>query len=476
MKTKYKCIKIIILSGLIALIGLPSCQVTKKYKSPDIDSENLFREVNSEDTTTIADIPWREYFKDPILQAYIDEGLNNNFDMQIAAERIKQAEAALGMARTAYFPDVALSGQFSQTRLSNADPLTGAGKDKSVLSYHKESYTLGIAASWELDIWGKMNRQSKAKFADMLNSYAGRNLIQTSLIANIANTYYSLLALDEQLKVTNEMIGIMKENLTTTEALKEAGMTNGAAVEQTKAALYSVLASVPDLNSNIRQLENALCSMLGRKPGSMARSELSAQNIPTQLSSGVPMQMLARRPDVQQAELSFRSAFELTNVARASFYPTLTLSSGLIGYSTTNGLGGFFKPENLFAGIAGGLTQPIFARKQLSTQYKVAKAEQQSTLLTFEKTVLAAGIEVSDIMYTYESSLKKIETRTIQVGALSNAVYFTQELLKAGEATYLEVLSAQQGLLQAQLNQISDKLQQLQSTSDLYRALGGGIN
>lgn len=473
---KHKYIKGIVLSGLIALIGLPSCQVVNKYKAPEINSEQLFRDENPSDTTTIANIPWREYFQDPFLQSYIDEAVNNNYDMQVATERIKQAEAYLGMARAAYFPDVALSGQVEQTRLSSADPLTGAPRDRNSLAYHKETYSLGIVASWELDLWGKMNRQSRAKYAQMLNSYAGRNLIQTSLVSNIANTYYSLLALDAQLQVTQDMIKLMQENLASTEALLEAGMANGAAVEQTKAALYSTQASVPDLESNIKQLENAICLMLGRNPGPIMRTTLEAQTVPSEMAHGIPAQMLAKRPDVQQAELSFRSAFELTNAAQASFYPTVTLSSGMIGYSSINGLSGFFKPENLFSSIAGGLTQPIFARKQLITQYKVAKAEQQATLLTFEKTVLDAGREVSDIMTIFESSLRKNETRDKQVEALDKSVYFTQELLKAGEANYLEVLTAQQGLLQARLSQISDKLQQLQATSDLYRALGGGLH
>ncbi|MDU1890124.1 MAG: efflux transporter outer membrane subunit [Dysgonomonas sp.] len=473
MTNKY--IKSIILSGFIALIGLPSCQVMNKYKSPEMDSNNLFRDENPQDTTTIASIPWREYFSDPFLQAYIDEALVNNYDMLIAQERIKQAEASLGMARAAYFPDVALTAQVNQTRLSSADPLTGVPKERNNLGYHTENYTLGIVASWELDLWGKMNRQSRAKYAQMLNSYAGRNLIQTSLVSNMANTYYSLLALDEQLKVTNNMIVLMEENLVTMEALKEGGMTTGAAVEQTRAALASAKTSIPDLESNIRQLENAMCSMMGRRPGQITRSSITHQYVPTDIAHGIPAQMLAQRPDVNQAELEFRSAFELTHAAKASFYPSISLSSGMIGYSTTNGLSQFFKPENLFASIAGGLTQPIFARKQLMTQYKVAKSEQQIALLNFEKTVLTAGQEVSDILYTFESSLRKNQNRDVQVEALTKAVDYTQELLKAGEATYLEVLSAQQGLLEAQLNQVSDKLQQLQSTSDLYRALGGGI-
>jgi len=468
-------IKGIVLLGLLALIGFPSCQVMNKYNSPEINSENLFRDENPTDTITIASIPWREYFSDPLLQSYIEEALSNNYDMLIVQQRIKQAEAALGMARAAYFPDVALTAQVNQTRLSSADPLTGMPQERNTLAYHTENYTLGIVASWELDIWGKMNRQSRAKYAQMLNSYAGRNLIQTSLISNMANTYYSLLALDQQIEVTNEMILLMEDNLETMEALKEAGMATGAAVEQTRAAMASAKTSIPELESNIRQLENAMSTMMGRTPGTISRGTIQQQAIPENLAHGVPAQMLAKRPDVNQAELEFRSAFELTQAAKASFYPSINLTSGLIGYSTTNGLSNFFKPENLFSSIAGGLTQPIFARKQLKTQYEVAKADQKIALLNFEKTVLAAGQEVSDILYTFESSLRKNQDRQIQVDALTRSVYYTQELLKAGEATYLEVLSAQQGLLEGQLNQVSDKLQQLQSTSDLYRALGGGI-
>ena len=472
---KIKNIKGIVLLGLLALIGLPSCQVMNKYKSPETSSENLFRDENPTDTTTIASIPWRQYFSDPLLQSYIEEALDNNLDMLIVQQRIKQAEAALGMARAAYFPDVALTAQVNQTRLSSADPLTGMPKERNTLAYHTENYTLGIVASWELDIWGKMNRQSRAKYAQMLNSYAGRNLIQTSLISNMANTYYSLLALDEQMRVTNEMILLMEDNLETMEALKEAGMATGAAVEQTRAAMASAKTSIPEMESNIRQLENVMSTMMGRTPGTILRGTIEQQIVPPTLAHGIPAQMLAKRPDVNQAELEFRSAFELTQAAKASFYPSINLTSGLIGYSTTNGLSNFFKPENLFSSIAGGLTQPIFARKQLKTQYEVAKAEQKIALLNFEKTVLAAGQEVSDILYTFESSLRKNHDREIQVEALTKSVDYTQELLKAGEATYLEVLSAQQGLLQGQLNQVSDKLQQLQSTSDLYRALGGGI-
>lgn len=466
---KYKYTKGIVLLGLIALIGLPSCQVTNKYKTPELDTDNLFGEKNSTDTTSIANIRWKEYFSDPYLVSLIDEGIEKNFDLQIAYTRIQQAEANLGMAKAAYFPDISLVGQVDHSRSSNGS----SGKD--VLGYHNTNYSLGISASWELDLWGKLNRQSRSKYALFLNSHAYKNLIQSSLVANIATSYYSLLALDEKLSITVETVKLLEENVETMEDLKNAGLQNGAAVEQSKSLLYSTRASIPDLESQIRQMENSICSLLGRKPGSITRASIYDQKYPDQLEYGVPAQMLAKRPDVQQAELSFRSAFELTNAAQASFYPSITLSSGSIGYGTTNTLSNFFKPENIFASVIGGLTQPIFAKKQLTGNLKIAKAQQQEALLTFEQTVLNAGQEVNDILFSFDSSLKKIETREMQIEACRNSVYFTQELLKAGDANYTEVLTAEQNLLSALLTQVDDRLEQLQYSVNLYKALGGGV-
>lgn len=461
-------IKSVILLGALLSMGFTSCQVFNKYKSPEIDTTDLYRVENPTDTTTIASIPWQEYFKDPILQGFIEEGLANNFDMRIAATRIEQAEAGLSMARAAYFPNVALVGQAQHNRWS-------AGADgKDVLGYHSTSYTLGISATWEADIWGKLNRQSKAKYAQFLSTHAYRNLIQTSLIANISTSYYSLMALDEQLKITKETIVILEESAATMEAMMQAGLLNAAAVEQSKALLYNTQVSVPDIESQIRKMESSLCVMLGRKPGNVARASISSQNVPTQMAHGIPAQMLAKRPDVQQAELSFRSAFELKNAAQASFYPSITLSTGSMAGYTASTLSNFFKPENIFANIIGGLTQPLFARKQLIGNLKIAKAQQQEALLTFEQTVLNASKEVSDILFSYESSLSKNNLRSQQVESLNKSVQYTQELLKAGEANYTEVLNAEQSYLQAQLGQVSDKLEQLQYSVSLYRALGGG--
>ena len=467
MECKY--IKYVILVGVFLFVGLTSCQVVNKYKAPETEGENLYRGEIPGDTTTIANISWREYFIDPHLQSLIEEGLKQNYDLKIAYSRIQQAEANLMITRSGYFPTAVLVGQIQHNRTSVKDGV------KDVLGYGSTQYGLGVAVQWEVDIWGKINRQTRAKYAQFLSTHAYRNLIQTSLIANIATSYYSLLALDEQLKITQGMVGLLEESTATMQDMMQAGLLNGAAVEQSKSLQYSTQVSIPDIENQIAQLENSLSLMLGRNPGNILRRTLEDQTVPKEMKHGIPAQMLARRPDVIQAELGFRNAFELKNAAIAALYPSITLSSGsMIGFGATT-LSDFFKPENLLANIIGGLTQPLFAGNQLRGQVKIMKAQQEEALFAFQKTVLAAGQEVSNILFTFESSLKKNEFRNKQVESSGTAVYFTQELLKAGEANYTEVLNAQQNLLRAELGQVSDKLEQLQATVNLYRALGGGI-
>jgi NodT family efflux transporter outer membrane factor (OMF) lipoprotein len=459
-----------VLLGVILSMGFASCGVISNYKAPEIDSQDLFRGENPTDTTTIANIPWREYFTDPALQSLIDEGLANNYDLKIAYTRIQQAEAGLLVARSAYFPTIALAGQVSHTQISS----NKNGKER-VLGYDGgNSYGLGFAVQWEADLWGKLSSKSRAQYASLMSTHAYRNLIQTSLIANIATTYYSLLALDEQLKITNETIGLLKESTTTIGALMQSGALNRAAVKQSEALLYSTQVSVPSLENQIRQLENTLSVLIGRKPGSIERTSIQDQAVATHLEYGVPAQMLSKRPDVLQAEWGFRYAFEMRNVAQRSLYPSLTFGTSTVGYAS-NTLSQFFKPTNILANIVGGLTQPIFAGNQLKGQYKAAKAQQEEALLTFEQTVLRASQEVSNILYDYETSLRKDENREKQVEALLTAVNDTKQLLIRNEANYTEVLNAEQSLLQAQLGQVNDKLEQLQATVNLYRALGGGV-
>ena len=457
-----------IVLAVLLFITIPACQSTKQYKSPEIETDDLFRENTSEDTTTIAGIPWQEYFADADLRSLIEQGLANNYDMLIAVTRIQQAEAVLGMSKAAYFPSLTLIGNVDKTQISNGV------RGKDVLGYnYNTSYMLGLTTSWEIDVWGKLNHQSKARYAQLLASHVGRNLVQTTLIANIANAYYSLLALDEQLHVTKETIKLLEESTETMQALKDAGMLNQAAVEQSKALLYNTQISIPTIESQIQELENMICFLVGNKPNEIVRSSIHQQSVPQELKAGIPVQMLAKRPDVMQAELAFRSAFEMTGAARASFYPNLSLT-GMIGFTPAS-FSNFFSLENIAANIVGNLAQPIFAKNQIKAQYKIAQAQQQEALLTFEKAVINAGREVSDILFKYESSLKKNELRTKQVESMNKSVEYTHDLLKAGEANYVEVLNAEQNLLQSQLGQISDKLEQLQASVSLYRALGGGV-
>jgi len=462
-----------LLLGIILLTGFTSCGIINTYKAPGVDSQNMFRGENPTDTTTIADIPWREYFTDPALQTLIDEGLTNNFDMRIAYTRIQQAEAALVVAKSAYFPTVVLAGQANYTQVSRS-----ADKEDKVLGYNAgplyNTYGLGFAVQWEADLWGKLASKSRAQYANLLATQSYRNLIQTSLVSNIATSYYTLLALDEQLKITKETVELLKESTETMSAMMQAGLLNRAGVKQSEALLYGTQVSIPSIEIQIRQLENTLSVLVGRTPGPILRSAIQSQSIPLRLAFGVPTQMLAKRSDVFQAEMGFRYAFEMKNVAQRSLYPSLTFGTSTIGYGA-GVLTNFFSPANIMANLVGGLVQPIFAGNQLKGQYKIATAQQEEALLTFKQTVLNASQEVSNILYTYESSLRKNEDRSKQVAALLTAVNDTKKLLQAGEANYTEVLNSEQNLLQAQLGQVNDKLEQLQATVNLYRALGGGI-
>jgi outer membrane protein, multidrug efflux system len=469
--TKYKRRKIGILIIVLAAAALTSCQSYNHLGvSPHADTDSIIRDVvSNSDTTTIADIPWREYFTDPKLQALITEGLEQNIDMQIAFTRIKQAEANLSMVRGNRLPGVSAGLQIDHTRTSSGEN----GRD--ILGYSSNQNTLGFLASWEVDLWGKLASKSKAQYANYLNSFEYKNMVQTERIANIANAYYNLQSLDRQLQITKETIVLLQENAETMVALKEAGRQNAAAVEQSNALLYSTQLSVPALENQIREKENAICLLLGRKPGQIERTSIGEQTVNTNLRIGVPVQLLSRRTDVKQTELNVLSAYATTDAARVSFYPSLTITSASFGLAAGY-FSDFFKPENIAANILAGLTQPIFNRRQLKGNLKIAEAQQEEALLTFRNTVLLAGKEVSDILYGYESSLKKNEFRERQIASLTNAVNYSKDLLIAGEAIYTEVLSAQQDLLSAQLNQVNDKLEQLMYGVNLYKVLGGGTH
>ena len=471
MYIKHKNISIRILMVMMIAVGFVSCRNYKELTNvsqPDI--KNIVRDAveNSADTTSLATIPWKSYFPDAKLQTLIADGLDRGYNMQVAMTRIQQAEAGLYISKSAILPTVDAAVRIDHTRISSGS------RGTDVFGYASNINSLGLTASWEVDLWGKLNSQTKSKYAAYLNTLEYRKLIQTTLISSITKSYYSLMALDEQLRTTKETIVLLQKSTETLQALKDAGQITAAGVEQSKALLYSTQLSVFDLESRMRQQENAICVLIGRSPSAIDRGSINDQTIPASMNGNVSVRTLANRPDVKQAELSLQSAYALTDAAKAALYPSFNINTLSVGFAA-GGFSKFFSPASLAAEIIAGITQPIFSRGQLKGNLKISKAQQDEALLTFSNTLLVAGQEVSDILYSYKSLVNKNEWRDKQVESLMKSVEYTQELLKAGEANYTEVLTAQQNLLSAQLNKVNDKLDQLTQSVSLYKALGGGV-
>lgn len=449
--------KLILFSTAAALLS--SCGIYTKYKPTETVPDNLYGETfTTEDTTSLGSVDWHELFTDPHLQAYIEQGLSNNTDYLSAQLRIKEAEATLLSSKLAYLPSFALAPQGT---VSSFD----GGKAA-------QTYSLPVTASWEVDIFGKMRnnkRQAQALYAQSLDY---KQAVRTQLIAGIANTYYTLLMLDDQLLLSQETAKAWEETVRSTRALMNAGKADEAAVAQMEAACYEVQASVLDLKEQINQAENSLALLLAETPRSYERGTLADMKMPDELSTGVPMQLLANRPDVRMAERSLEAAFYATNAARSAFYPSITLS-GSAGW--TNSAGAMIvNPGKFLASAVGSLTQPLFARGQLLGQLKISKAQQEEASLAFQQTLLNAGSEVNDALTAWQTSRDKSLLLDRQVASLQKAVKSTSLLMEHGTTTYLEVLTAKQNLLMAQLTQTANRFSEIQSVITLYCALGGG--
>jgi NodT family efflux transporter outer membrane factor (OMF) lipoprotein len=445
------------------MILATSCAITKPYQAPVVGTQDLYRGTPSTDTINMADLHWNEVFRDTLLQNLIREGIANSLDLKIAYSRINQARAYYEQSKQAFLPSL------------NADAAVQGGKqsnNKTTTSSNTQLFQLGISSSWEADLWGKLKSSKRAMLASLLQSEAYARVIQTDVVASIANYYYILLGLDQQLKITQQSVKNWVSTVDIMKALKDANVVTGAAVVQSEASRYAVDVTIPDLKQSIRQAENALSILLGRVPGAIERGELYDQQLSAFLNTGVPAQLLSNRPDVQEAEYNFRYNFELTNIARTYFYPSLIISASGSFSSTT--LSNLFSPTSLVGSIAGGLTQPIFNQGVNKTRLKIAKEGQQQALLAFQNALLIAGQEVSDDMAAYQSTLEKTNLRDNQIINLQKAVEYTQLLVRYSSANYTEVLTAEQSLLSAQLNQVNDRLQQLQAIMNLYRDLGGG--
>jgi len=453
----------------VVLFLLQSCFTAKTYERPEVlPDESLYRTDQIPlDSTSMANISWQEIFTDPLLQQHISRGLENNLDIRIALENIQAAEAYVRQGKAGYLPTLGVNGSYTWMDPSESSQVGAATGGESI-----NQYDLTASLSWEADIWGKIRSQKRAFVANYLQSLAAHKAVKTELIASIASIYYQLLSLDMQAEIAQNSIAARESSLETTKALKDAGQVTAVAVKQTEAQIYTAKIILVNLENSIDLLENTLCILMGEPPHPIERGVLENQNITTELKTGVPALLLENRPDVMAAEYRLINAFELTNVARANFYPRLTLSASA-GFQSLE-LDNWFNASSFFSSVAGGLFQPILNGRQIRTNYEVSLSDQEIALLNYKRTLLTAGKEVSDALSNYEAAAEIIEIREKEFEALQTATDYSEELLNNGLANYLEVLTARQSALNSQLNLAQAKFLQLDAIVELYQALGGG--
>lgn len=445
---------------------LSSCHIYKAYDRPDtIETSGIYRDpvsatdtLAATDTTNMGNLPWKEVFRDPKLQVLIEEGLANNVDMQAAILRVEEAKLLLTSARLSFLPSLNLAPQGSVTTIGNSD--------------YAKAYTLPAAASWEVDLFGKLLNASRGQKAAYLQSQYTQQAIRSQLISGIANTYFTLLMLDRQVEITSKTVDIYKENVRVMEAMKIAGMTTEAAVVQMRAVFHLVSGSLIELKRQVREVENSLSVLLAKAPQSIDRSTLEDQVMPEELMAGVPLQLLENRPDVKMAEMTLAGAYYTTNKARAAFYPGLNITA-TAGWTNGSGITVSNPGQFMFQALAS-LAQPIFNNGKLVANLKISKAEEQIAKMNYQQTILEAGKEVSDALHLYDATDRKLVQDKAQIEELEKAVTYTNALFQSGQSTYLEILSAQQSLLSAQLTEVSDNVQRMQAVINLYSAVGGG--
>lgn len=454
---------------VFVLFTLQGCMVSKNYERPDLEeeTENLYRTDNlPTDSLSMADVSWKEVFTDPYLVQYIEEGLQNNIDIRMALQQIIAGEAYMKQGKAGYLPTLSAGATATHQELSKNSQFG------SFFNGSLEQYEMVANLSWEADIWGKIRSNKRAFQAGYLQSVAAHQAVKTKLIESIATTYYRLLALDAQLKITQQTVETRANSVETIKALKDAGQETQVAVDQNIAQYNNARALQVDIEREIFKTENTLSILLAKQPQHYERGVLDHQEITTEMKLGVPYLLLRNRPDVMAAEYDFIESFELTNVALTNFYPSLTLSAS--GGFQSLEFQNWFNTNSLFANLVGGLTQPIFNQRKIRTQYEVSQAQQEQALLNFKKTLLEAGKEVSEALYAYDAETTKFEYRKEEVEALRRAETNSEALLNNGYATYLDLLTVRQSELAAELNMIDTKLEQLLSMVNLYKALGGG--
>ena len=454
----------------ILSVFIASCAGRKSYRrTSDVSTQVIFRTENlPTDSLSVANVSWKTIFTDEKLQFYISKALSNNLDIRVALQNIEVSRAGLLQSKYALLPS--LSASTSYTRSTSS--LTTTGISPLPNRIYTNIWDLTGTASWEIDVWGKLTAQKKANMASYMSTIAAHQAVQSEVVATLATSYYQLLMFDKQKQILTETISLRDQSLQTTKELKQAGSTTEVAVQQTEALYYNAKAQLIAIENSIKALENSICILLGEAPHSIERTTLEMQQFPKELNEGYPMQILENRPDVRRAELTLINNFELTNVARANFYPTLTLT-GRGGFSSAK-LEDWFNTNSLFANLIAGLTQPIFNKRQIRSQYEISKANQEIALSNFKKTLISASKEVSDAIQYYKSQDEYVDLKTKEMEAYQKATDYSKELFNSGLATYLEVITAEVNRLNSELNVATAQFSKMQYGITLYKALGGG--
>jgi len=455
------------------LLVLSACKVSKDVQVPDQQLPAAYRSATVADTASIARLPWKSFFTETTLQNLIDSAITRNNDLQIAVKNIESAQLTLRQARLGNIPTVALNVTANTNRPSD-NSLNGLSLNQFLGSKHIEDYTAAAALSWEADIWGKIRSRKASALASYLQTEEARKAVQTQIVANVSSGYYNLLMLDAQLGVARKNLKLNDSTLRIIRLQFDAGQVTSLAVQQAEAQQLAAARLIPQFEQDITIQENAISILAGKLPDAVTRSS-TLDNVPVSatLSAGLPSTLLSLRPDVRSAELAVNRANADVGVAKASMYPALTITAqgGVNSFRASNW---FNIPASLFGTVAGGLTQPLFQRGQLKTQFALAKVERERTIIQFRQQVLLAVGEVSDALVRIDKLNQQQTIAATRARTLRQATGNAGLLFKNGLANYLEVITAQSNVLQSELELATIKKAQLDATVDLYRSVGGG--
>lgn len=457
------------------LLGVGACKVSKDITTPQPELPVQFRNAAQGDTTTVASLPWKSFFGEPVLQQLIDSAITRNYDMQVALKNIQSAQLVLGQAKLGYWPDLSLNVTANTTRPSD-NSLNGLSTSTFLHRKHVEDYNANVALSWEADIWGKISNQKSKALAEYLQTQEARKALQTNVVAGVAEGYYNLLMLDAQLAIAKKNLALNDSTLQIIRLQFNAGDVTALAIQQAEGQKLVAAELVPQIEQSIILQENALSILAGRLPAAIDRGSMLDQvQVRDTLSTGVPAALVSRRPDVRSSELALNIANANVGVASANMYPSLTITAqgGLNTFTASNW---FNIPGSLFGMVAGGLTQPLFQRRQLKTQLELAKVDRERSVIQFRQSVLVAVGEVSDALGKIEKLKEQRVVVANRVDTLELAITNANSLFRNGMATYLEVITAQGNVLQSELELASIKKGQLSAEVELYRSLGGGWN